>query len=75
MKQLKNQIQLFSIIIVSFWLKDLIGNFSQRDKLFNTLEFNLYFVIEFKADERLDYEGLEQAIYEAVSSYGININQ
>ena len=34
---------------------------------------NLYFVITFKADESLKYEGLEQAIYEAVSSYGIEL--
>ena len=34
---------------------------------------NFYFVITFKADESLEYEGLEQAIYEAVSSYGIEL--
>ena len=31
------------------------------------------FVITFKVDETFDFDGLEQEIYEAVSSYGIEI--
>ena len=37
------------------------------------LDFGEYFVIKFKVDKAFHYEGLEKAIYEAVSSNGINI--
>ena len=42
-------------------------------RLLIQLHFGQYFVIEFKVDKAFHYEGLEKAIYEAVSSNGINI--
>ena len=53
------------------FLDDLDTVYYQADSY--KLDLSQYYVITFKVDKTFDYEGLEQAIYEAVSSYGIDI--
>jgi len=59
------------------WWKFEIFSYSEfQSKRYYTVYYQLdlrqFFVITSKADKAFDYEGLEQAIYEAVSSYGID---
>ena len=85
-EQFPNPIQLFSTTIASFWWKDSIAKvfsnhssrreyfgFSLKRKVLESRLLNHYFIITFKVDKTFDYEGLEQAIFEAVSSNGIDI--
>ena len=65
--------------ILNYYRQFLIKGFEWRyfEILWNSdyrqLDFSQYLIITFKADKTFDYEGLDKSIYEAVSSYGINI--
>ena len=51
---------------------EILSNLNSLNTIYYQLDLSQYYVITFKVDKTFDYEGLEQAIYEAVSSYGID---
>ena len=60
-------------VILNYYRQFLIKGFDWRYfQIFSNLNV-LNVVITFEVEKTFDYKGLEQAIYEAVSSYGIDI--
>ena len=51
----------------------IFSNLNTLNTIYYQLDFSQYYVITFKVDKTFDHEGFEQAIYEAVASYGIDI--
>ena len=79
----QGSISKFNPVILNYYRQFLIKGFDWRYfKIFsildtlNTINYQLdfrnHFVIIMEVDRTFDFEGLEKAIYEAISSYGID---